>query len=414
MTEQKDSIRTPLPRRPRRKKRRLRWGRVFALLVVLAVLMTTMFWGAVWAYTHLVNVPEANTAAATDKIGKDEKLNRRINVLLLGIDDGDSEAAKSEPKRTDAIVVLSFDPEDHKISMVSIPRDTMVRLPGHRGYDKINAAYAYGGVAMAKQTVANLLRIPIHYYALVNWQGFIEVMDIIGGVDLYVDKDMHYEDPYADLVIDIKHGYQHLDGKKSGQYVRFRADELGDIGRVQRQQKFLKALGLQMFSVHNITKIPSIVSTVDKYVETDMTTVTALKAVRSFNILSDNKIRSGMLYGDFYDAPSGTSYWLAKRADIEKSLKEVDIPFMESKDDADMEEVVPSDTPKQAVRAADPAEQEQKREKGNDPAAAPEKSRASTDSAEKKGTAASGDKGTSRQNDRSPRTTTRRGQAKNS
>jgi LCP family protein required for cell wall assembly len=90
----------------------------------------------------------------------------------------------------------------------------MVRLPGHRDYDKINAAYAYGGVAMAKQTVANLLRIPIHYYALVNWQGFIEVMNIIGGVDLYVDKDMHYEDPYADLVIDIKHGYQHLDGKK--------------------------------------------------------------------------------------------------------------------------------------------------------------------------------------------------------
>lgn len=347
MTDNKEDSRTPVQhRRPRRRKRRLRWGRVFGLLIVMAVLMTTMFWGAVWAYTHLINAPQADTAAATDKIGKDEVLNKRINVLLLGIDDGDSEAAKSEPKRTDAIIVLSFDPDEHKISMISIPRDTMVRLPGHKGYDKVNAAYAYGGVAMAKQTVANLLRIPIHYYALVNWQGFIEVMNIIGGVDLYVDKDMHYEDPYADLVIDIKHGYQHLDGKRSGQYVRFRADELGDIGRVQRQQKFLKALGLQMFSVENITKIPSIISTIQKYVETDMTTVTTLKAVRSYNILSDNKIRSGMLYGNFYDAPSGTSYWLARRGDIEKSLKEVDIPFMAAKDDSGLEEFVPETVPK--------------------------------------------------------------------
>ena len=152
-------------------------------------------------------------------------------------------------------------------------------------------------------------------------------------MDLYVDKDMRYEDPYAKLKIDIKHGYQHLDGEKSGQYVRFRSDELGDIGRVQRQQKFLKALGLQMFSLENITKIPKLLSTAKQYIETDMDTVTMLKAARSFNIMSDNNIRSnirsGMLYGNFYDSPSsGISYWRANRADIEKSLKEVDIPFM--------------------------------------------------------------------------------------
>ena len=68
---------------------------------------------------------------------------------------------------------------------------------------------------MAKKTVANLLQVPIHYYVLVDWRAFIDVIDLIGGVDLYVEKDMYYEDPYADLFIDIKHGYQHLDG--SGQ-----------------------------------------------------------------------------------------------------------------------------------------------------------------------------------------------------
>ena len=226
----------------RPKRRRLRWGRLFLLLIVLAVLLTTVFWGSVWVYTNIIHAPEKKVVAADPEIEKDETLNKRINVLLLGIDDGDSEADKSEPKRTDAMIVASFDPEAHKISLISLPRDTMVILPGHTQYEKLNSAYTYGGVTMAKQTIANLLRIPIHYYALANWQGFIEIINLIGGVDLYVDKDMHYEDPWANLKIDIKHGYQHLDGEKSGQYVRFRSDELGDIGRVQRQQKFLKLL----------------------------------------------------------------------------------------------------------------------------------------------------------------------------
>ena len=325
----------------RPKRRRLRWGRLFVLLVVLAVLLTSVFWGSVCVYTNIIHAPEKKVVAADPEIEKDEKLNQRINVLLLGIDDGDSEADDSEPKRTDAMIVASFDPGQGKISMLSLPRDTMVLLPGHTQYEKINSAYTYGGVTMAKQMVANLLRIPIHYYALANWKGFIEIINLIGGVDLYVDKDMHYEDPYANLKIDIKHGYQHLDGEKSGQYVRFRSDELGDIGRVQRQQKFLKALGLQMFSIENITKIPKILATAKEYIETDMDTVTMLKAARSFKILSDNHIRSGMLYGNFYDSPtSGISYWRANRADIEKSLAEVDIPFMTVKPDSNADDPV--------------------------------------------------------------------------
>ena len=325
----------------RPKRRRLRWGRLFLLLVVLAVLLTSVFWGSVWVYTNIIHAPEKKVVAADPAIEKDEKLNQRINVLLLGIDDGDSEADDSEPKRTDAMIVASFDPEAHKISLLSLPRDTMVLLPGHTGYEKLNSAYTYGGVAMSKQTIANLLRIPIHYYALANWKGFIEIINLIGGVDLYVDRDMHYEDPWANLKIDIKHGYQHLDGEKSGQYVRFRSDELGDIGRVQRQQKFLKALGLQMFSVENITKIPKLLATAKEYVETDMDTVTMLKAARSFNIMSDNNIKSGMLYGNFYDSPSsGISYWRSNRSEIEKSLTEVDIPFMALHENSDASDPV--------------------------------------------------------------------------
>ncbi len=327
MDENTNEQQTP----PHRVRRRLRWGRLLCFVVLLGFMVAALFFGTVWAYNNFINPPHAAVAAADDKIREDEKLNERINILLLGIDDGDSEAAATEPKRTDAIILLSFDPQNNKVAVLSVPRDTKVVLPGHRDPEKINAAYAYGGAVMAKQTVANLLRVPIHYYALANWRGFIDVVNLIGGVDMYVDKDMYYEDPYADLVIDIKHGYQHMDGETAGKYVRFRKDELGDIGRVQRQQKFLKAAAEQMFSVQNVTKISSLLAVLDKYVETDLNTLTMLKAANSFKLFGDDKLRSCMLYGQFDDS-SGVSYWSASHADVNKSLDELGIPYLKDEE----------------------------------------------------------------------------------
>ena len=167
--------------RPVRKKRKLRWGRLVFVLLVLAVLLTGAFWGTVWIYDNFINPPKVDVVGASDKITQNEKLNKRINILLLGIDDGDSEAAPDEPKRTDAMMLASFDPGDNKVALLSMPRDTKVQIPG-RGWDKLNAAYAYGGVMMAKQKGANLLQGPIHYYVLVDWRAFIDVIDLIGGI----------------------------------------------------------------------------------------------------------------------------------------------------------------------------------------------------------------------------------------
>ena len=295
-------------------------------------------WGAVWCYDNLIAPPKVEVVGADSKIAADEKLNQRINVLLLGIDDGDSEAAESEPKRTDAMMLASFDPEANEVALVSIPRDTMVEIPGHKGYDKINSAYAYGGIMLAKQTVANLLRVPIHYYVLVDWRAFKESIDLIGGVDLYVDKDMYYEDPYADLVIDIKHGYQHLNGELAGQYVRFRKDELGDIGRVQRQQKFMMALAAQIFNIDTVTKIPALFSTVDRHVETDMDTMTMIKAANTFKLFGDQNLKSCMLYGDFHDSPEGVSYWRTSKEQVERTLNELSIPYMKDESENGQEQ----------------------------------------------------------------------------
>ena len=177
---------------------------------------------------------------------------------------------------------------------------------------------------------------------MADWRGFIDVVNLIGGVDIYVDKDMHYEDPYANLVIDIKHGYQHMDGATAGKYVRFRSDELGDIGRVQRQQKFLKAAAEQMFSVQNVTKISSLLATLEKYIHTDLNTLTMLKAANSFKLFGDDKMRSCMLYGQFDDS-TGVSYWSADRAAVNKSLDELGIPYIKEKteDEPNAEEEAP-------------------------------------------------------------------------
>lgn len=147
-------------------------------------------------------------------------------------------------KNTDVMIVASFDTHRQKFSLLSVPRDTMVTIPGRPGQDKINAAYFYGGPKLAEATVAYLLLIPINYYMLIDWQAFIDMVDILGGVKINVERDMDYEDSEAGLSIHLKKGFQHLNGTDAGKYIRFRADGQGDIGRVHRQQDLFDNLFL--------------------------------------------------------------------------------------------------------------------------------------------------------------------------
>ena len=323
-----------------RKKSKIHWGRLIAFIIAVILIALIFFFGTVFVVRYFIQDRDVAVVYPRSKIvtqagenggagDSGEKIesvaDERINVLVMGSDYGDSEAEKDEPKRTDAMMLLSFDPEKERVSVLSIPRDTMVILPGHKLPEKINAAYAFGGVMMAKQTVANLLGVPITHYALADWQAFTKVVDLIGGVDLLVEHDMKYDDPYADLHIDLKQGFQHLNGQQAGQYVRYRSDELGDIGRAQRQQKFLRAAMEQMFSVSNVTKIPSLISTVCNYVETDMNIMTMLRAVNSVKITSKERIKSSTLGGDFVEE-NDISYWKTDEAAIRKALQDLEIP----------------------------------------------------------------------------------------
>lgn len=292
------------PLSTRRRVRRVRWGRVFILLFVLFGLVTGAVGAGAYFFLNSMHRP-----ALVQQEQEPVAESGHINILILGVDDGEYGNAAVTATRSDTIMVASIDPAAMTVNLLSIPRDTRVQIPGQKGLDKITNAHGYGGVDLSKRTVESFLGVPIQHYVEINWQAFIKVVDILGGVDLYVENNMNYDDPYADLHIHLAKGYQHLDGEKAGEYVRFRHDELGDIGRVQRQQRLIRALTDQMMQVGTILKLPSLASTLSTYVKTDMSTLDMLKVANVLRDLKKNSLYADMVPGDFRTI-GGLSYWI--------------------------------------------------------------------------------------------------------
>lgn len=196
-----------------------------------------------------------------------DKLALKKNILVLGVDKREGDVGRS-----DTMFVVMLDPKNENMSLLSIPRDTMVRIPNN-GWNKINHAYAYGGHKLSEQTVENFLGIKINNYVLIDIKGFVELVDALGGIDIDVEKNMTYSDPYDDgangLVIHLKKGLQHLSGQHAMEYVRYR-DEEGDIGRIKRQQKFMKAVYQKALQPETILKLPAIIKSISKIVTTDV------------------------------------------------------------------------------------------------------------------------------------------------
>lgn len=233
----------------------------------------------------------------------------KINIMVMGVDERSDDTGRS-----DTLFVVTIDTNTKDVAMLSIPRDTRVKIPGH-GWDKINHAYAYGGHKLTQQAVEGLLGIKMDHYITINIAGFKKIIDAVGGVTIDVEKRMYYSDPYDDngedhgpFVIDLRPGVQRMDGRMAIQYVRYR-DEEGDIGRVERQQKFLKALMKEVASPSVITKIPAIVREVNSVVNSDMSTTEMLNLAKTLNDASKNGLRTDMVPGKpaFIDE---ISYWL--------------------------------------------------------------------------------------------------------
>jgi LCP family protein required for cell wall assembly len=201
-------------------------------------------------------------------------------------------------------------PKPWREGVISIPRDTRVDIPG-KGTNKINAAHAFGGPLLAKKTVEGLLDIPIHYYVKVNLEGFEQIVDALGGIELVVEEDMKYWDPVQDLRIDLKASPepQLLNGHDALGYVRYRGDGGGDIGRIPRQQKFLRVLADKLLSMSAVWKIPELVSIFTKNVETDMDVLQIVQYAEKARKMNLEDLEIETLAGiDQY--VNDISYWL--------------------------------------------------------------------------------------------------------
>lgn len=294
------------PRPPRPPRRKIRWSRLILLLVILGLIIASLCWAGMYVYKKITSTPAVSPAVETTKLP--EPVGKNINILLMGIDDGDNENPGG-PQRSDAMMLISINSENGKVEILSIPRDTRVQIPGHKGAEKITHAFFYGGSELAIRTVEDLLQLHVNHFIVINWQAFIKTVDLLGGVDLYVESNMNYEDPYANLEIHLTKGYQHLDGNQAGQYVRFRSDELGDIGRVQRQQRFLKALVDQIMQASTLLKMPKFMNTMDQYVTTDISTFKLLKLANNLKSFRSGCLHTEMLPGKFATI-DGVSYWV--------------------------------------------------------------------------------------------------------
>lgn len=240
-----------------------------------------------------------------DNLTKEERLALKKNVLVLGVDE---RAEDNDVGRSDTLFVVMFDSAKKNVSLLSIPRDTRVRIDKH-GWDKINHAYAYGGRELTQKTVEEFLGLRILNYVMVDFKGFKGLVDAIGGIDIDVEQDMYYYDSWDGFTIDLKKGRQHLDGETAIQYVRYR-DEEGDIGRIRRQQHFIMAVYEKITSADMLLHIPGLSKQLMNMIKTDLPLGDMVDIGRALHSMVKSK---GIVMATVPGTPEyigGISYWL--------------------------------------------------------------------------------------------------------
>ena len=252
------------------------------------------------------------------------KLTRPVNILILGtkvltsdlqeepsVDSTYHQTLNSVAGLSDVMLLVRFNPETNKLIPLSIPRDTRTLIEGH-GIGKINDANNYGGPALAAKAVSELLGgIRIDRYIRINVFGVEKLVDALDGVELYVPYDMKYQDDSQHLYINLKQGQQHLDGEKVLQFLRFRNDKLGDIGRIQRQQLLMRSLIDQKLNLNTISHLPKLLSVVKDHIDTNLS-LEEIAALAGFAAqIQHSDVEMLMVPGDFSDPKKyKASYWM--------------------------------------------------------------------------------------------------------
>ncbi len=254
----------------RKKRGKFRWLRFTFFMVFMLLIGGGIYFYNV--YSHVASAVDKMNSPISREVSEKRKekveFNRKdpISILMVGVDERDGDHG-----RTDSMLVITVNPEKKTTKILSIPRDTRTQLlysenPKKNRIDKINHAYAYGGIEMSIETVENFLNIPIDYYIEVNMEGFKDIVDAVGGIN--VNNKYAFE---LDGVT-LKEGPQHLNGTKALQYARMRkADPRGDFGREERQREVISKIIQKGKSLSTLTKYDDILGALEDNIKTNLT-----------------------------------------------------------------------------------------------------------------------------------------------
>lgn len=237
-----------------------------------------------------------------------------FSMLLLGVDERTGDRGRS-----DTLILLTVNPQKKRAMAISIPRDTRIQLPVTERSDKINHAYAYGGTSRAVESVERLLGVPIAYYMKTNMEGLMDIVDTVGGVDVFNQKD------FTQQGIRFPNGLLHLDGEEALAYIRMRKeDPTGDFGRTARQRQVLSSAVDQVISFRTLGRFPKLLSQLSKSVKTNLTLEHMISLAKEYKS-SIKQVDTLYLQGKG-SMINGIYYWLPNRDDrirVQKVLLEL-------------------------------------------------------------------------------------------
>ncbi|MBR0260852.1 MAG: LCP family protein [Selenomonadaceae bacterium] len=334
--ETKDNIEKK--RKNLRRRRRIKAFRlIFALVILCLIGSAVLFVGysvynaGVRVYNEFVEMYQGYTDRRTARLGSsDPKFEGYTNILILGVDD-------CERQEADTILVLSFSNDTGKSRIIGIPRDTWIASRSYSG--KIGSLYSWGGATTLVREVSKLLGISIHQYIIIDMTTFADLIDVLGGLDIYVEENMDYDDEVSGLSIHIPQGYQHLSGEEVQKYLRYRGEKLGDVGRVQRQQKFIKALYAKVLQLDTLPKLPAIADIFRNRMETSAEIFDSAHLANVLRKMSSDPPTTLMLPG----SENVDGAWVPNVAEVQTRMSELfpiqDLVPQSQEGDADSEPI---------------------------------------------------------------------------
>ncbi len=292
------------------------WFWIFMLVLIVT---TTTSFGAIIALfapvePEFLQLLKFYTSDALWRKRLPYRISRPINIVVMGIDQV-PEVAPDSPDvfegRSDTLLLVNANPYNNTLNLLSIPRDTQVLIP-KVGFAKINEANVYGGPELVESVLEKTLgNIDIHRYVRISNEAFRELVEQLGGVEVFVTQPMSYIDKTQGLTIDLKAGWQTLNGEQAEQFARFRDEVYGDIGRVQRQQILLQALQKRVTNLGVLPRLPHIIRVMQKYVDTNLSFAEILALVNFGLDLEPEDMRMVMLPGrPSSNDESWSSYWI--------------------------------------------------------------------------------------------------------